>query len=96
MDLYLLIEFTNIMKIYEKIKYWDDACNVTNITQTILLTDKHEVNNKIEEFKESSSNTRELFTNYGDNSSGLDYIYFTYVYGSDFFTLEVREHSIKV
>lgn len=96
MDLYLLIEFTNIMKIYELIYYWDDACNGTNITKTLLLTDKHKVNNKIEEFKESDSNTRELFTNYEDSHSGLDYIYFTYAYGRDFYTLEIREHTIEV
>ena len=64
------------MKIYELIYYLDDACNGTNITKTLLLTDKHKVNNKIEEFKESDSNTRELFTNYEDSYSGLDYIYF--------------------
>lgn len=96
MDLCLLIEFTNIMKIYELIYYWDDTCDGTNIKQTLLLTDKHKVNNKIEEFKESDSNTGELFTNYEDSYSGLDYIYFTYAYGHDFYTLEIREHTIEV
>ena len=52
--------------------------------------------NKIEEFKESNSNTRELFTNYEDSYSGLDYIYFTYACGRDFYTLEIREHTIEV
>lgn len=84
------------MKIYELIYYWDDTCDGTNIKQTLLLTDKHKVNNKIEEFKKSNSNTMELFTNYEDSSSGLDYIYFTYTYDSGFFTLEIREHTVEV
>lgn len=95
MDLYLLIEFTNIMKIYELIYYWDDTCNGTNITKTLLLTDKRKVNDKIKEFRDDNSNTEEV-SNYEDSSNELDYVYFTYLYGNIISTLEVREHLIKV
>ncbi len=95
MDLYLLIEFTNIMKIYELIYYWDSIGDYVNITQTLLLTDKCKVNDKIKEFRDDNSNTEEV-SNYEDSSNELDYVYFTYLYGNIISTLEVREHLIKV
>ncbi len=95
MDLYLLIEFTNIMKIYELIYYWDSIGDYVNITQTLLLTDKCKVNDKIKEFRDDNSNTEEV-SNYEDSSNELDYVYFTYLYGNIISTLEVREHLIKI
>lgn len=83
------------MKIYELIYYWDDTCNGTNITKTLLLTDKRKVNDKIKEFRDDNSNTEEV-SNYEDSSNELDYVYFTYLYGNIISTLEVREHLIKV
>lgn len=47
MDLYLPIEFINIMKIYELIYYWDDIYDSTSINKSLSLTEhlnkiKHE------------------------------------------------------
>jgi hypothetical protein len=83
------------MKIYELIYYWDSIGDYVNITQTLLLTDKCKVNDKIKEFRDDNSNTEEV-SNYEDSSNELDYVYFTYLYGNIISTLEVREHLIKV
>lgn len=76
MGLYQLIEFINIMKIYELIYYWDNVNNGTDITKTLLLTDEQEVIVKIEEFEKDNSNAEKFFTNYDDSPRDLDYIYF--------------------
>lgn len=81
------------MIIYELIYYWDDQCDGIEITETKLLLNRQEVDNKIIEFTESSRSIDLISTEINNkNTPNKEYFYFNYENGSS--CLEIRKHNI--
>lgn len=81
------------MIIYELIYYWDDKLAGTEITETKLLLNRQEVDDKIIEFTDSNRSIDIVSTKINaKNTPNKECFCFNYDEGSS--CLEIRKHNI--